>query len=100
MEEFIHKYNTLLGKWVVSTSDHLFWETGEDLEYRAFRTLSAAVRDIQSRECSPKKSLQTINYKKDHRLYICRDCDGHLAEYSIYRITEETRELLMSILEE
>lgn len=57
IKEFEEKYAGMIGRWVTSDGDFLFWDCDEEIEYVGFRSIADAVRDIQSRECSPKRSL-------------------------------------------
>lgn len=89
------RFQAMKDSWVVSDTNNLLWDTNENFEYQAFPSIASAVRHIQDIEGSPKKSLHTTKVNGNMRAYQCRDSEGNMTEYYIYRICEETMEQLL-----
>lgn len=82
------RYLSMSG-WVVSDGDFLHWDMNDSYNSIPFRSIAGAVRAIQSKDLSPKASLKTVKLNENLHTYQCRDCDGNMNDYWIYRICEE-----------
>lgn len=95
MDKCQERFQAMKNSWVISDTNHLLWDTNDDLEYQPFPSITSAVRHIQNIEGSAKKSLQTAKMNQNMRIYQCRDSEGNMIEYYIYRICDETMEQLL-----
>jgi hypothetical protein len=94
-KELKSHYLTMFGKWVISDSTIILWDSDESFNPVPFKSIASAVRYIQAVDNSQKKSLKTIKTSETSRIYKCRNSDGYMNEYHIYQICEENLDLLI-----
>lgn len=94
-KELKSHYLTMFGKWVISDSTIILWDSDESFNSIPFDSIASAVRYIQGVDNSSKKSLKTVKTNETSRIYQCRNSDGHMNEYHIYQICEENLDLLI-----
>lgn len=88
-------YLKMFGKWAISDSTIILWDSDESFNSIPFDSIASAVRYIQGVDNSQKKSMKTIKTSETSRIYKCRNSDGYMNVYHIYQICEENLDLLI-----